>query len=920
MFGSDAVSLNFYRFFKLLPDRVKHMVFSWKQATEASRPRRNFSHMIVVILLALQLPFIQAKAAEQNTAVLPLKINSQTSTAELTKTADEALSQACQANNLTMLDRDMAGKTVNYNGTWPPSAKDLQHVLSPTGMSTIAAGSLTVLGNQISIDVKVMDPLSSDAPQYYTRQANSIADLPDALKAIARDIAGSAPRDSVIASISPEGNRNIDSGAILRRIKSKVGDVYNPSILQEDLKSIYQMGFFEDVQIDVRDTPRGKDIIFRAVEKPIINSITYTGINKLDDKDVKEAANIKEQTILNLSKINSTVDSIKTFYKSKGYYNTKVDPKITYPNPNTAEVVFAIDEGKKIYIKEISFRGNPSFKDSELKDAMKTGTKWMFSWLTDAGVLDMDQLKHDSDAIVAFYGDHGFLDAKISDPIITQDGDYLYVSFDIDEGQRYSVGTIDFEGDLITDKQTLADLMTVRKEPYLSRKALREDILKIQDLYGESGFAFVNIHPDLKKSEDGKRFDIMMNIKKGDLVYINRITIKGNVRTRDNVIRRELKIAEGGVFDSKALRTSSEKLQRLDFFEDVSLVPQPTGDPSKMNIDINVKEKSTGKFSIGVGYSSVDQVVLMGQISEDNFMGLGDKLAFMASTGSTNRQVDLSFTNPHVNDSALSSRSDLFDIQQEYTSYTTNTKGVSQAFGYPIWGEWRGIGSYKFTDTNLSSVAANAPYLIVESENIHTTSEVSFALKRDVRDKIFNTTKGSNNAITVSYAGGPFAGDSQFTKLEGDTSWYFPVAFGTVFHVRGSAGEAWANTPNGLPVFERYFLGGINTLRGFKFATVSPKDPATGDYIGGDKMWFTNTEFLFPLAPSQGVQGVVFYDMGNVLNDDQKWSFDGTRNSAGLGINWYSPMGPLRLECGVNLNPQTGEERVVWDFTMGGSF
>jgi outer membrane protein insertion porin family len=894
------------------------MGFSWKQAIETSGLRRKLPCMVFVLLLAIHLPLLQAKAADHSIAVLPLKINSPANMAELAKTADESLNQACQANNLTMLDRSLVSRMIDYNGAWPPAAKDLQRISSTAGTGNVAVGTLTAIGSQLSIDIKVVDPLG--VPQYFTRQANSIADLPDSLKAIIRDIASSSTGESVIASISPEGNKNVDSGAILRRLKSKVGDAYNPSVLQEDLKSIYQMGYFEDVQLDVRDTAKGKAVIFKTVEKPIISSITYTGISKLDEKDVKEAANIKEQTILNPAKINSTVESIKTFYKSKGYYNTKIDPKITYASPGNAEVVFAIDEGKKIYIKEIKFRGNTAFKNSELVDVMKTSTKWMFSWLTDAGVLDMDQLKHDSDAIVAFYGDHGYLDAKISDPIITQDADYLYVTFDVDEGQQYSVGTIDFEGDLITDKQKLIDLMSVRNEKFLSRKALREDILKIQDLYGESGFAFVEVRPDLKKSEDGKRFDIMLNIKKGDLVYINRITIKGNIRTRDNVIRRELKVAEGGVFDSKALRTSSEKLQRLEYFEDVSLIPQPTGDPSKMNVDIDVKEKSTGRFSVGVGYSSVDQVVLMGQISEDNFMGLGDKLAFTASTGSTNKQMDLSFTNPHVNDSALSSRTDLFNIEQEYTSYTTNTKGAAQSFGYPIWGDWRGIAGYKFTDTHLSDVAANAPYLIVESENIHTTSEVSFSLRKDTRDKTFNTTKGSNNVATVTYAGGPFAGDSQFTKLEGDTSWYFPIVYGTVFHIRGSAGEAWANKTNGLPVFERYFLGGINTIRGFKFATVSPKDPATGDYIGGDKMWFTNTEFLFPVAPSQGVQGVAFYDMGRVLNDDEKWSLSGMRKSAGLGINWYSPLGPLRLECGVNLDPQTGEDRVVWDFTMGGSF
>ena len=904
------------------------MCLTRERSSDASQLHAFFPQKILFLLLFLQIAFfaIQAKAVEHTTAFLPLKINSQTNTAELTKSADTGLAEALKAHNLKMVDRAGAEKMVHYEDTWPPAAKDLQRIAQISGTNNVAAGTLTVLGNQISIDIKVFDLLSINSPTYYTRQAKSPADLPESLKEIVREITAGTSRDFVIASISPEGNKNIDSGAILRKIKSKVGDAYDPSVLREDLKSIFQMGYFDDVQVDVKDSPKGKSVIFKTVEKPVIGSLTYKGIKELDEKDVKEAANIKEQSILNPSKINNSVESIKTFYRSKGYYNTTVSPEIAYPTPQSAELTFAIDEGKKIYIKEILFRGNTTFKNSELQDVMKTSTKWIFSWITDAGLLDKDQLKQDSDSIVAFYNNNGFLDARVSDPIVTQDQEYLYVTFDVDEGPRYTVGTIDFAGDLITDKQTLVDLMSVRQEKFLSRKVLRENILKIQELYGEKGYAFVDIRPDLKKSTDEKRFDIMINIKKGDLVYINRIIIKGNSRTRDNVIRRELKVAEGGVFDSKALRTSSEKLKRLEFFEEVNITPEPTGDPTKMNLDIDVKEKSTGRFSVGVGYSSVDQVVLMGQVSEDNFLGLGDRLSFMANTGSNSRQFNLSFINPHVNDSALSLRTDLFDVQRNYTSYTTNTKGGSLALGYPIWKEWVGIGSYRLTDTHLTKVTADAPFVIKESQDIRWTSAVAYSVKRDVRDRIYNPSKGSNNTITIQYAGGPLGGDSQFTKLEGETSWYFPLFLGTVFHVRGSAGQAWENETGKLPVYERYFLGGINTVRGFKYAYISPYDAPSGQRIGGDKMWFTNTEFLFPLVASQGVQGVVFYDMGRVFNNNENWSFSDFRKSTGLGINWFSPLGPLRLEWGYNLDPQnmglTGQKEAhsVWDFTMGGSF
>ncbi len=893
-----------------------------KQLYNVSTSRAIFSKKALLLLLFLQLPFLSlpAKAFEQNTVFLPLKIDSRTHVAELAKSADTGLKAAIAETNLTMLTRDQAEKMVDYNAAWPPNTKGLQHVAEQTGKNNIAAGTLTVLGNQVSIDFKVFDSLAPASPTFYTRQIKSMADLSDALAGIVHDILTYTQKAFTIASISPEGNKNIDSGAILRRIKTKVGDIYNPSVLREDLKSIYAMGYFDDVQIEVKDSPEGKKITFKVVEKPVIDSITYTGNVIIETKDIKDAANIKEHSIFNPTKINNAVEGIKKLYRSKGYYDTKVEAKTTYPSHDKAKVVFAITEGEKIYIKEIRFRGNKTFDSSDLEDVMKTGTHGFFSWLTDSGLLDMDELKQDADRIVAFYNNHGFLDAKISEPIITQKKQWLYITFDIDEGTRYGIGTIDFKGDLIADKQTFIDMMSIRKEKYLSRQVLRDDILKIQDFYAEKGYAFVEIRPDLRKSTSGKRFDIVFTIKKGNLVYINRITINGNNRTRDNVIRREVQAAEGGIFNSKALRESSQNLQRLEFFEQVSVTPKPTGDPSKMNIDINVKEKSTGRFSVGVGYSSVDQVVLMGQISEDNFLGLGDRLAFMANTGSVNRQFDLSFVNPHVNDSKLFLGIDLFDLISTYTSYTSNSKGGTLRLGYPVWEKWMGIGSYSYIDTHLSDVTANAAYIIRASEDIHTKSSFKYTLKRDGRDRLYNPSTGSYNEISLEYAGGPFGGQAEFTKLEGVSSWYFPLFWGTVFHIRGSAGQAWENGTNGLPVYERFFLGGINTVRGFKYAKISPMDPTTGDLIGGDKMWYTNAEFLFPIAAKQGVQGVLFYDMGNVLDNDQNWTLSGYRKSTGLGVNWMSPIGPLRIDWGINLDPHTGEANSVWDFTIGGTF
>jgi outer membrane protein insertion porin family len=478
------------------------------------------------------------------------------------------------------------------------------------------------------------------------------------------------------------------------------------------------MGYFDDVQIDVKDSEDGKKVVFKVVEKPAISSITYSGIDELDDEDVTGVVTIKENSILNPARVNDATEAIKALYRSKGYYNTEVDANISFPTPETAAVRFVIEEGKKIYIKEIGFEGNTTFDDDDLEDVIETSTKGFFSWLTESGLLNRDKLNQDASRIVAFYHNNGFLEARVGEPVVTQDEEWLYVKFIIEEGPRFKVGTVDVTGDLLGDKDIYLDMLSIREEEYLSRKTLRDDILKITDYYSEQGYAFADIRPKMDKSESGSRVDITLDIDRGDLVYINRIAIRGNTRTRDNVIRRELQIAEGGVFDAKGIRDSSQKLQRLDFFEEVNVTPEPALDPTKMNVLVDIKEKSTGQFSIGAGYSSVDKLILMGEISENNFLGMGHRLALSGNIGSKSSRYNLAWTNPRVYDSNISVGADLFNWSREYDDYTKDSKGAAIRFGHPLWGKWRMYESYSYTDTQLSDVAPDASFIIRESENI----------------------------------------------------------------------------------------------------------------------------------------------------------------------------------------------------------
>jgi outer membrane protein insertion porin family len=675
----------------------------------------------------------------------------------------------------------------------------------------------------------------------------------------------------------------------------------------------------------VEDTDKGKVVIFEVKEKPVISQVTFSGQDELKEDDIREVVSVIPNTILNAQKLREAVDNIKTLYKSKGFYNTEITSELTYPQADRVKVEFHIKEGEKVFIKEIKFLGNESFKDKQLLKVMGTKEKGLLFWFTDSGVLKRDILEQDIARIASFYQHHGYIEATVSEPQIKQEGEWLYITIEISEGNRYKVGTIELTGDIIGDKQDLLQLIKIKDEEYLSRDVLRNDILRINDYYAENGYAFAEATPTVNTKKEEKVVDIVIDINKEDLVYINRITIKGNTRTRDKVIRRELLIREKGIFDSKALRQSHERLMRLDYFEDVSITPEPTPDKTKMDLVVDVKEKPTGAFSIGAGYSSVDSLMFMGEISQNNFLGRGQRLALSGNISGTSARYNLGFTEPHFYDSQLLMGFDLYNWEREYDLYTRDSSGFAVRFGYPVWELWNASVSYGYDDTKLSDVdVANVAPSIIQSLDINLTSYVTFNLSRDTRNSLYTTTKGSYHAVSAKYAGGFLGGDSQFTKVDGFTSWYFPAFFfdDTAIHIKFSAGQIWENETDKLPDYEKFYLGGINTIRGFQTRSVAVKetDPATGIVyeIGGNIMWFTNVEYHFPIVKQGGLRGIIFYDAGNVY--ESEWDFTNIKKSVGAGLRWLSPMGPMRLEWGYVIDPLPDEDTSNWEFSMGGNF
>ncbi|WP_456386812.1 outer membrane protein assembly factor BamA [Desulfolithobacter sp.] len=878
------------------------------------------STLALILCLLSAMPAAMAGSAAQNTTFLPLKINAPDPGA-IAPRVDKIMDFILREKGLTMMPRQEAEKLVDYRASWPPLPAVLTRVAEKTGLDYVAAGSLTMIGDQISVDMQVYDALAPQNPHLTYREGTSADMLTTVLEETVADVLGYTNRAYLVASIAPAGNHRIDSGAILNKISTKPGDFYDPLRLRQDLKAVFSMGYFDDVTIEAQDTPDGKAITFRVKEKPVITRISFKGNDKVELDEIREASGIQTSTILNPSRVNQAVKRIKGLYRAKGFFNPRVTANLSYPDRDSVEITFNIDEGTKMKIRKIVFQGNKSFDDDDLQDVIETGTwSWLTSWVTETGVLRMDVLRQDAARLAVFYHNHGFIEAKVGEPVIEDKDGSLTIVFPIEEGPRYRVGLVDIQGDLVEDKDKILSMLKIRREEFLNRQVLRDDTMRLTDLFAEHGYAFAEVRPKINKSTTGKRVNIMFQVDKGSLVYFNRVEIQGNTRTRDNVIRRDLKVREGGVFDSRAIRESTRKLQRLGFFEEVKVTPQPTLQENLMDVVVSVKEKPTGQFSIGAGYSSSEYLTLMGEISENNLFGTGNRLALSANLSGTTTRYNLSFTNPRLFDSQVMGGIDVYNWSKEYDDYTKDSTGFGLRLGHPLWKKWRISYGYSFSHIVLSDIQDTTSSIILLSEDINYISSVQVALVRDTRDMTFDTRSGSRNEISIKHAGVFLGGDAEFTKIQGASSWFFPLPWDTVFHVKGAAGQIFTGNQDKLPVYEHFYLGGMNSIRGFKSSKISPIDSATGDRIGGDKMWYANFEYIFPLLTDAGLRGVAFTDFGNVYATWEDWDVSDFKKTAGIGVRWMSPMGPLRLVLGFNLDPRDDEDSSVWDFSIGGMF
>lgn len=874
---------------------------------------------LLILMLTCFLPRLAFSVESLKIAVLPFDITGSKELSYLSDDIAEAVKAHLQQAGAALADLSIVSDDVlKYDSD---DMDTIKNIGIKSGADYIIWGELNWSRKQFVIHANVIESFK-DSPllKFYVKGEN-IETVLGEVKRLSDKISMKIFKKEKVAKVLVIGNKRIEKDAIKRVISIEPGEVYIAKALTQDLKNIYSMGYFEDIRIETEESSEGKIIIFNVKEKPTIKKIDFSGNLVYDDEEILKNLDISTGSILNTFKIRSNIIRIEELYKEKHYHNVEVSYKVNPIGNNQADIEFIIKEGKKVRIKTITFQGNKAYSEKDLKKIMKTKEKGFFSFLTSSGDLNRDDLSQDAGRLTAFYHNNGFIMARISEPEVEFKGNWIYITIKIDEGSRFKVGNVDIEGDLILPKKSLMEMLKISNETFFNRGVLREDILGLTDLYSNFGYAFADISPRIDRQPDKLKVNVTYVVSKGKIVYFEKIIIRGNSKTRDKVIRRELPVYEQGRYSGALLKRGERNLNRLDYFEDIKFSTSKGSADDKMLLKVDVTEKPTGELSFGGGYSSEESVFAIASIVQRNLFGRGQYLSLKAELGSQTTSFILSLTEPWLFDIPLSAGFNIYNWGRSYDDYDADTKGGGISASYPIFDYTRVFFSYALDFSDISNFDIDVSDSILELEGSNVTSSITTGLRYDSRDKTFNATRGADHSISFQYAG--LGGNVGFGKLELETGWYFPLFWEVVGFAHAKSGFVWRNAGGDLPDYERFYLGGINSLRGFEWDDLSPKEINRFGFeseVGGNKFVQFNFECVFPIIKDTGFMGVVFFDTGDVYNEGENIKMGNLRESIGFGLRWYSPMGPLRLEYGHILDPKEDEDNGRWEFTMGSAF
>jgi outer membrane protein insertion porin family len=634
------------------------------------------------------------------------------------------------------------------------------------GAHYAVSGSVSEFGDRISVDARLIDLREKKVLPGVFVQGRGRENLGAILAQLRTDILTRIAADERIVRVEFKGNRKIEAVAIQQVLKSAPGNIFTDTDLSNDIKAIYKMGYFDNVTAEVADGPEGKAITFVVVEKPMITEIRIQGNKAVKKDDVEGAMSVRNRQTVNPEKLKTDMEKIKTVYDSKGFYNAEIRYTIEKPGEWDVRIVVTIVENEKLFIRDISFEGNRTFTTKELKNMMTTNEWGIFHFFTDSGLLKKEQLKQDVGKLNAFYMNNGFINAQIGEPIITYESNGIRVKIPVSEGKQFRVGKVAITGDeLSIPRAELLAKLQIRKRDFYDREAILKDMDALTQACNDEGYANADVVPRTEPQEKTQTVDVTYEINKVKLVYFNRINITGNSKTRDKVIRRQLSVVEGDLYSRTKLKNSYMALNQLRYFEEIDFQSEKGPDETLTDVNIRVKEKPTGIFSIGAGYSALDHAIISAQISQQNLFGRGQILSLKASIGGSSTLYDLSFTEPWLFDMPLWSKFDLWNLYREYDSYNLDSQGFSATLGYPLWPPYvTGYVGYRLSTNNVKDILSTASYYIKKQAGMTTSSGVTVTLTRDSTDDPIFPATGSKNSASVEYTGGPLLGDVSYTR------------------------------------------------------------------------------------------------------------------------------------------------------------
>jgi outer membrane protein insertion porin family len=740
-----------------------------------------------------------------------------------------------------------------------------------------------------------------------------------------------------VSSIEVAGNRYIESSTILARIEMKAGKVLSKKTISQDVKRLFKTGYFEDIYVVGNPEKDGIRLVYTVKENPLISKFEILGNDEITDKKLRPKLGLKAGRVFSAAKLRGDRNTIRKAYLKKGYYQVDVTASTVIEEDGRVALTLNVSEGKITRIKSIEFINNMAFSDSELSDVLASQKSSLMSWFSDKDVFNKERFGGDVQLLQQHYLNNGHLDIVIESVQIslTPDKKSFYLTFALHEGPQYSVSRIEVQGDMMPSREALMEAIEFEKGDIYSLTGLRNSINVMEEKVGDEGYAFASVTPLLKRDTASNEVSITFDIEKGREVYIERIEISGNEKTEDGVVRREFRQFEGARYSASNVRRSRERLNRTGLFKDARATLEKGKADDRVQVNVNLEEDKTGSFSLGGGYSQVEKITVTGSVEEKNFLGKGISARGSAEIGASTQNFDVSLSEPYFLDSDIGASLNMFKVQtklDDYVEYKQDSIGAGTNFTIPL-SEYSAYAvGYRYSRSNLSEIPADSSLALRSQEGIQSTGLVSQSLIWDTRNRAVSATAGHRESLGLSVAG--LGGSNKFMEITTSTKSYFSLGESFVFSPSFSASFIEGFGGEDIPIYKRYSMGGIGSLRGFDSYGVTLRDPATGDIIGGDKMVRASLDLFFPIPymKTAGFRGIFFLDAGTLwgsidtsigaetISYREDFSASKIRSSTGVGIEWISPVGPLGLVWGFPINKVEGDIVKSFEFSIGANF